>query len=272
MLSVVIVNYKTPELLMKCIRSLVDTIKVTPYEIIVVDSQSDGSVERALNVQYSHVVYLPYSENTGYAKGVNEGLKKSKGELILILNPDITALPSSIDAMVTFMAYEGKRRHIGMAGPKLLWPDGSFQPSASRFYTPLTIILRRTPLGKLPFFKQHLDHFFFKEKRLDIVQQPQDVECLRGGALLVSREAMQEVGPMDERFFMYFEDVDWARRFWENGWRVVFVPSGVMEHQYRRQSHRYGLLDALFNKLTRIHIASAIKYFKKYRFRSARYV
>lgn len=272
MLSVVIVNYKTPDLVARCIRSLADTIKTTPYEIIVVDSQSDGSTPRLLAEQFPNASCLPFSENTGYGRGVNAGLNKARGELVLILNPDITALPHAIDELVSFMEHEGKRRRIGMAGPKLVWPDGTFQPSAFRFYTPLTVVLRRTPLGKLPFFGRHLDRFFLKEKQLAAAQTPQDVEWLRGGALLVSREALQDVGPMDERFFMYFEDVDWARRFWENGWRVAYVPSGTMVHQYQRSSHRFGLLDAAFNKLTRAHIASALKYFMKYRFKTVRYV
>ena len=93
-----------------------------------------------------------------------------------------------------------------------------------------------------------------------------------GAALLVSRQATERVGLMDERFFMYFEDVDWARRFWENGYAVAYVPKSRMYHMHGKSSQRFGILDMLLNRMARVHIASGLKYFIKYRFRTIYHV
>ncbi|MEK7557010.1 MAG: glycosyltransferase family 2 protein, partial [Patescibacteria group bacterium] len=92
-----------------------------------------------------------------------------------------------------------------------------------------------------------------------------DVDWLQGSCMMARSRAVQEVGVMDERFFMYFEDVDWCRRFWEAGWRVSYVPEGQLSHFHQRSSEKGSLLGILFNWATREHIKSAIKYFLKYR-------
>ena len=265
-------NYKTLGLLKQCILSLKKTIRRTPYEIIVIDSESDGDAPRALGREFPGVRCFPYRENTGYGRGVNEGIRRASGDYFLILNPDIIVQEHAVDSAVSFMEGEGRRLGIGMLGPKLLNPDGTFQPSAFRFYTPLTILLRRTFLGRLPFFKRHIDRFLMKDKHLEASHQVQYADWVRGGALCASREAIEKVGLMDERFFMYFEDVDWARRFWENGYKVAYYPKSALYHQYLRTSHRFGVLDLFLNKMARFHIASALKYFWKYRFRTTHYV
>lgn len=271
LLSIVIVSHKTPDLLRACIMSLQKTVRKTPYEIIAVDSESDGTTPRMLARDFPAVRCLAFGENTGYGRGVNSGLAAASGEYFLVLNPDVQATEGAVDDLVSFLRNESGKRNIGLVGPKLLNSDGTFQPSTFRFYTPWTILARRTPLCKLPFFKRDLARFFMEDKRLERAKKEEAVEWLRGSTLLTSREAVRKVGPMDERFFMYFEDVDWARRFWENGYKVVYYPKSVMYHQYLRKSHRFGIFDALFNKMTRWHIASALKYFLKYRFRTPHY-
>ena len=104
------------------------------------------------------------------------------------------------------------------------------------------------------------------------ITSPIPVDWLMGSAFMARKSVINKIGGLDENFFMYFEDVDWARRFWENGYKVIYFPAAEMYHYHFQSSKKKGgLADLLFNKYTRIHLASAWKYFKKYRFRNKRY-
>ena len=271
-LSVIIVNYKTPALLKNCISSLVKTILTASYEVIVVDSESDGEVPRMLKEEFADITCIPFRENSGYAKAVNAGIARAQGDYFLILNPDIIATEYAVDTMVAYMDSEGKREHVGMLGPKLYGFGNAYQQSAFRFPSPLTIVLRRTPLGRLPMFKSRLDAFLQKDKNLEEALIPTRVDWLMGAALFVSKEAIAQVGVMDETFFMYFEDVDWARRFWEDGYAIVYHPLMRMYHYHQKTSHRYGVFDVIGNAMTRVHIRSALRYFLKHGIRMKSYV
>lgn len=157
--------------------------------------------------------------------------------------------------------YMRENPEIGLLGPQLLNFDGSIQQSCFRFYTPLTIVCRRTFLGKLPFVKKVLDRFLMKDKDLS---QTLPVDWLMGSALMVSKNALVKAGYMDEQFYLYMSDVDWPRRFWENGYQVVFFPRATMYHYHRRESHSgLNFLDAIFNHRTHQHITDAVRYFRK---------
>lgn len=267
-LSIIIVNYKTPALLSECITSLEKTIRDTTHEIIVVDSESDGEAPRMLNEQFPSVRCIAFTENTGFGKAVNAGIREARGEYYLILNTDIVATDYAIDTLVRFLA---EHPDAGMVGPKLYGIENTYQQSAFRFPSPVTIALRRTPLGALSSGKKHLASFTYAERKLNDVLEPQRVDWLMGAVLLVSRAAVERVGLMDERFFMYFEDVDWARRFWENGYAVLYIPESRMYHMHGKSSRRFGILGMFVNRMTRVHIMSALRYFIKYRFRTIHY-
>src|SRR3989344_9625546 len=238
MLSIIIVNYKTPGLLKNCVASLKETIKKTGYEIIAVDVASDGSIAEALVPFADDINLIELKENTGYSKAVNTGLRAARGEYYLILNADMEILADAIDEMMAFMQKDGTRQNIGLIGPRLLGLDGKVQQSAFRFYTPLTIVMRRTFLGKLFWWRGRIDYFLMKDKNINSTDEPQPVDWLMGTALLTTKEAAKKVGLMDERFFMYFEDVDWARRFWENGYKVFYSPKAKMRHRHGRASRQ----------------------------------
>ena len=271
-LSIIIVNYKTPALLKNCISALKKTVLTTAYEIIAVDSESDGETPRMLAEEFPDVLCIVFRENSGYAKAVNAGIARAQGEYFLVLNTDIIATEYAIDTMVAYMEAEGKSERVGMLGPKLYGFENEYQRSAFRFPSPFTIILRRTPLGALALFQSRLDAFLLADKKLEDALAPVRVDWLMGAALLVSREAVARVGAMDESFFMYFEDVDWARRFWENGYAVMYHPLVRMYHYHQRTSHRYGVFDAVLNAMARVHIQSALHYFLKHGIRTKSYV
>lgn len=262
MLSIVIVNYKNPALLRLCLSSFTRTVpKTFQCEIIVVDSASTIETRNVVREEFANAFHeiriLPRTENTGYTRGVNIGIAASRGDYILILNPDIIFAPGVLECMV---AYLEKHSDIGLLGPKLLNFNGSRQESCFRFYTLATIIYRRISI--LPFALRELNRFLMCDHGFT---EPTDVDWLMGSAIMTSRKAFARVGNADERFFHYFSDVDWARRFWENGYRVVYYPEVALYHYHQRRSKRwFWFLDALFNREARWHIRDGIRYLMKY--------
>lgn len=155
-----------------------------------------------------------------------------------------------------------KNSEIGLLGPQLLNFDGTRQHSCFKFYNLLTVLYRRSFLGYLPFAKKTLNNFLMGNHDLDKIIE---TDWLMGSAIMASRRAIEKVGLMDDNFFLYMSDVDWARRFWENGYKVVYYPKVTLYHYHKRVSRgRFGILDILFKKETRWHLKDAIKYFKKY--------
>ncbi len=263
-LSIIIVHYKNPELLKLCLRSIEDNLFKTEknIETIVIDSEAQTETGDLISENFSWVRYFPFKKNIGYAAGVNEGLKTAEKENILILNPDIVITPDTVEKMTDHMK---KNPDVGLLGPKLLNFNGQTQNSCFRFYKPTTIVYRRTFLGKTFFGKKSLANFNLSDKDKNSVIYP---DWLMGSALLTKKDAVEKVGPMDERFKLYFEDVDWAKRFWENGYKVAYLPEACLLHYHIRRS-RIGLdfLDAFLRREARWHIHSALKYFFKHGFR-----
>lgn len=260
--SIIIVNYNSGPLTKQCIKSVQNSGLKLACEIIVVDNSSaDDSVEM-LKSEFSDnkdIKIIENKENNGFASGVNIGIKTSNSRYILILNPDITIIDDAITALYNFME---KQPECGIASPKLLNPNGTVQNSCFRFVTPFIILYRRTFLGKLPFGKKALHYFLMKDFDHNSVR---NVAWVLGSSLFACKKAIDKVGLMDERFFMYFEDVDWCRRFHENGYKVYYYPEAKMAHYLKRSTAQRGIFgEVLFNKIAREHIKSAIKYFLKY--------
>ncbi|OGN06149.1 MAG: hypothetical protein A2750_03635 [Candidatus Yanofskybacteria bacterium RIFCSPHIGHO2_01_FULL_45_42] len=258
LLSIIIANYKNPALLRLCLKTVKRELgRDFDYETIVIDSASQPETRNVVTHEFPDFKLLAFKENLGYTRGNNEGIKISAGEYVLILNSDVVLDRKNMEALLKYMT---ANPDIGMAGPKLLNFDGSKQDSCFRYYTPLTILHRR--IAHLPFAKKTIDRFLMRNVPLD---KPFSVDWLMGSACLVSRQAIEKVGLMDEKLFLYFSDVDWARRFWENGYKVVYYPESVMYHHLHRNSKgRLGILDAFFKRESRWHIADAIRYFKKW--------
>jgi hypothetical protein len=172
---------------------------------------------------------------------------------VFIVNPDTVAEPGSLDRLLELARSVPE---AGIVAPKLLNPDGTVQMSCRRFYTLKTIVLRRTFLGRVfkdsPSVRRHLmldwDH-----------NSTAEVDWVIGAAMLVRRAAVAEVGPMDERFFLYFEDVDWCYRMHAAGWKVYYCPAGKLVHHYRRQSAQ-----ARFGRAKRAHLESWLRFSEKW--------
>ncbi|MFA4873134.1 MAG: glycosyltransferase family 2 protein [Patescibacteria group bacterium] len=256
-LSIIILNYKKINLVRQQLRSLDELHLPFSYETIVVDNASGDRIE-TLSKEFPNVLALPLTWNCGMGAGNNTGLKRAQGEYVLILNPDVILLPRAIE---TLCEYLSKSPRVGMAGPKLLNPDQTLQYSCFRFPRWYTPFFRRTKLSHFSAGKSELDRFLMREWDHNDIRS---VEWLQGSAFLVRRNALEEVGLFDERFFLFFEDTDWCRRFWQKHWEVAYVPDAVMVHYPQRLSSFDGIW-TFFNRLTWIHISSWVKYFWKWR-------
>jgi len=257
-LSVIIVNYNSAALTKACIESILSHPQPSSIEIIVVDNGSQDSGASFLRADFPDVTFIINKENRGLAAAVNQAVRTAAGDYFLLLNPDIVVLDDAISQLVAFMDANQK---VGVSGGKLLSPNGQLQYSCFRFYKPLTVIFRRTWLGKTRWGQRENARFLMQD--FDHAQV-RDVDWLMGSCLMLRADAVKEVGGMDERFFLYFEDVDWCRRFWKAGWRVTWVPQARFSHFHQRSSRKHALFGLLSNWAAREHIRSAVKYFSKY--------
>ncbi|HWA64340.1 MAG TPA: glycosyltransferase family 2 protein [Candidatus Paceibacterota bacterium] len=260
MLSIIIVNYQKPELLRLCLKSIQRAI--TPsfaHEVLVVDVAAGPRTRAVVVEEFPSVRYLPFAENIGYTKGVNAGIAACGSDTCFVMNSDIIPMANSFEILHKYLA---DHPDAGMVGPQLLNFDGTPQPSCFRYVTPLTILSRRTPLGLLPFMKKSMNDFFMNDQDLT---HPTPADWLSGSAFMITMSAAKKVGPLDESMFLYLSDVDWPRRFWDNGYAVMYIPEAQMFHYHHRESRgRVGIFDVFVNRQTRQHIKDAIRYFRKY--------
>ncbi len=263
--SIIITHYKTPEFLKLALRYAERACAGIESEIIVVDSDADDETKTLMREEFPTVCYIPFAANVGYAKLVNRGMEEARGDHFFIMNADVILNRHALTLLLDYLAHHPS---TGMIGPRLLNFNGSYQPSCFRFYTPLTLFARRTMFGKTSWGKREINHFLMT-KELALASHDKEiaipVDWIMGSSIFTSRAAVRKVGLLDERFFMYFEDVDWCRRFWQNGYEVLFYPKAEVHHYHHRASKRRGgLAELLSNKQTRIHLVSAVKYFMKY--------
>ncbi len=256
-LSLILLNFNQAGLTRECVKNLKAHACRYALEIIVVDNSNDTALEEMLEQRYPDVQYIGLSRNVGFAAGNNRGIQVATGRYIALVNYDITPLPGALDALI---AYMDANLDVGIAGPRLHNPDGSVQQSYYRFLSLMTPLYRRLFLGRLPFGKRHLDRFLMSDTDMS---QPRDVDWLLGAFLIVRRAALEDVGLLDEQFFLYLEDTDWCRRFWCHGWKVRYVPTVRMLHLHLRDSAHTMGIGALRSQSTRIHNISAFKYFIK---------
>ncbi|MEK7627211.1 MAG: glycosyltransferase family 2 protein [Patescibacteria group bacterium] len=265
-LSIIVTHHKTFALLKLCLKNIKKYCNNLSYEIILTNSESSAYNSLFIKENYPEIKLVDFKENVGYSKLVNAGIKQANGNFILIVNADIIVCENSIKKLLQFM--ENYPR-IGLVGPQLLNFNGKPQNSCFKFYTPFTILYRRTFLGKLPWAKKVINNFLMRGELARF--NPDDkipyieVDWLMGSALMTNRSALTKVGLLDEKFFMYFEDVDWAKRFWEKGYKVAYFPGALMCHYHQKMSSKKGgLLDIFINKYSRIHVKSALRYFWKH--------
>jgi len=254
-LSIVIISWNVRELLRRCLDSIQESLKgekVLSVETIVFDNGStDGSADMARE-GFTWVHLMESEVNLGFTKGNNLALGQSEGRYLLLLNPDTEV---EGDALGTMVAYMEAHPRVGALGPQLLNPDGTVQSSRRRFPTLATAFLESTVLQ--PWFQgsKVLERYYLLDRPDDEIQP---LDWVVGAALLIRREALHQVGPLDEEFFMYSEELDWCYRLKAQGWEVVYLPTAQVIHQEGRSSEQ--VLPARHIHFQR----SKILFFKKY--------
>jgi GT2 family glycosyltransferase len=250
-LSALIVNWNVRDLLRRCLQSVLTHSFPGSLEVIVVDNGStDGSVEM-VRTEFPQVHLIANPDNRGFTAANNQGLAVARGRYVLLLNPDTEVVD---DALATMVAFVDTHPDVGVVGPQLLNPDGTVQSSRRRFPTLATALFESTWLQ--PYAPRRLLTRYYVLDRSD--DEVQDVDWVTGAALMARREAIEQVGPLDEEFFMYSEELDWCRRFRAAGWRVVYLPTARVIHHEGKSSEQ--VLPA-----RHIHFqTSKVRYFRKY--------
>jgi len=259
-LSIIIVNYKTKEKTLRCVESIrKSNLDGITYEIIVVDNNSNDKVGEEIERKFhNEVFFIQNKKNLGMGAGNNVGIKKSKGEYLLILNADIVVFSDSIKKLLEYIK---KDKKVGLVAPKLLYPDKSAQQSYFRFPSFFLPLFRRTFLAR--FGKKYLHNFLIKD--FDCVNIGK-VDWIMGSCFVVNKSIMEKLGNFDERFFMYLEDTDLCRRIWKFGLSVIYNPHITVIHDHGRGSAKQPWYIALFvNKLAREHLKSWLRYFWKWK-------
>jgi GT2 family glycosyltransferase len=252
-LSIAIVTHNSISPVEKCLRSLEEHPPSGEFEVIVVDNASSDGTPEMIRESFPRARVIANEDNRGYSKGVNQAFRESSGRYFLVLNPDIVVGEGAIDSLESFMdSHPG----AGIAGSKLVFPDGTVQPSCRSFYTIRALLLRRTFLGKIfPRAKALRDHLMTDYDHAEA----REVDWIIGACMIVRREAADEVGPMDERFFLYFEDTDWCYRMKQRGWQVWYVPDSTMVHLYERSSAK-----SVLSRPFLLHMLSLMRYYEKW--------
>ncbi len=256
--SFVTVCYKTPHLVRLLLRGIEAANFSFPFEYFLVDNGGDGTADM-VRERFPWVRVIDPGENVGFAKGNNLAFREAKGEYVMLVNPDLTIFPGEMERL---LEHADRRSDVGVFGPRLENPDGSRQETCTRYPRPFIPIYNRTFLGRTPWGKRALHAFLMRDVPHD---EPHDVESIYGAAILFRRAALESIGYLDERFFMYYEDVDFCRRAWKNGWCVSYVPHVRFTHYHQRESMIRYPWEVFTNRLVRIHIASGVRYFLKYR-------
>lgn len=223
-LSVIIATWNGRSFVSECLQSLTSQAHTSEPEIIVVDNGSTDGTPEMIARDYPRVHLVRNRENLGFARANNLGIALSTGKYVLLVNSDVKVLPGCLEKLSCFL---DQNPTVGLVGPQMLGRDLEVRRSCMRFPTLWNSFCRAIAvdrlLSKTPFFGGMLMGDFAH----DVLQ---DVEVLNGWFWATRQDALRQVGPLDERFFMYGEDVDWCYRFRLAGWRVVFFPDARAIH------------------------------------------
>jgi len=240
LLDIVIVNYNSTDHLLRCLRSVYDSLYGLPAEIFVQDNASKDNIDRVTSM-FPEVKLSKNIHNVGFAKAVNNALKQGSAPYVVLLNPDTYVGGDFIKSAVRHME---ENPDVGILGPKILNEDGSVQGSARRFPTLLTSLFGRNTLLTKIFPNNRISRANILTTSSDGISA-MELDWVSGACMVVRRNALIDVGYLDERFFMYWEDADWCRRMWRKGWKVVYFPKTFVIH-YVGVSSEKNILRSIF--------------------------
>jgi len=222
------------------------------WQLVVVDNASSDGTVQMLKQEHPQVELIANQGNLGFTVGNNQGMSLTDGRHVLLLNPDTEVVGDALGEMVSHM---DEHPRVGALGPQLLYPDGTVQSSRRRFPGLDTAFLEGTFLQ--PWFPNSgiLRRYYVLDRSDD---ETQEVDWLVGACLLMRRAALEEVGSLDERFFMYSEEMDWCYRAKARGWRVVYLPTARVIHHEGKSSEQVVPARHIYFQ------SSKVRYFRKH--------
>jgi GT2 family glycosyltransferase len=251
-LSICIVSYNVRDDLRTCLQSIYTHTKNFSFEILVVDNASSDQTKEMMPHEFPQVHFFPLQKNIGFAAGCNIALKASNGKYLLLLNPDTELCDQSLEKMMSFLESHAQ---AGIVGPQLLNPDRTLQNGLRKFPTPSVLLARYTLLKKIPFFKNQINLYRMRNKDLTVSSE---VDQVSGAAMMFSRKTFNELGTLDERFFVFCEEVDYCRRAKEKKLSVCYFPEAQIIHSGGKSRKQV-------NNLVQIYrLESYLRYLKKY--------
>jgi N-acetylglucosaminyl-diphospho-decaprenol L-rhamnosyltransferase len=268
-LTIVIVSWNVRDLLRHCLKSILDSgywVFDTPdparglpslpsdrqLELVVVDNASTDGSPDMVRAEFPQVHLIVNAGNLGFTAACNQGLALSRGRCLLLLNPDTEVIG---DALARMVGYMDDHSDVGALGPQLRYADGSLQPSRRRFPTFATALLESTILQQWWADNRVLRLYYMADTPDDAVQL---VDWVVGACLLVRRQVYEQVGGLDEGFFMYSEELDWCKRIKDAGWAVAYLPTATILHHEGKSSEQVIPARHIYFQ------SSKIRYFRKH--------
>lgn len=247
-----IITWNARDLLEQLLNSIYECIENVKYEVVVVDNGSVDGTREMLRERYPDVVLLENATNRGVAPARNQLLRRATGRYIFSLDVDTTLLPNR--AVETLVSTMDEHPEAAIAGPKLVYKDGSLQLSCRPFPSPMNILLEGTFLKR-----------YFSESRFvkNYTLEDWDHSCLRnvdwmyGAALLIRASVLEEIGFFDESFFYLYEDIDFCFRARRRGYKVLYVPEATVCHHLEREER------SILSRTLWIHLRSIRRYLLK---------
>jgi N-acetylglucosaminyl-diphospho-decaprenol L-rhamnosyltransferase len=226
-LAIIILNYRTPKLVIDCLASLESEVKIDRDTVIVVDNASgDQSVEIieaaiASNNWIDWAAVLPSPNNGGFSAGNNLGMKSVKADAYLLLNSDTIVRKGAIDSLLKAMQADPE---AGLISPRLEWPDAKPQISCFRYHSPWSELIASAGTAPVTKFLQKYD------VPIPVSNVPFEPQWTSFACVLIRQEVIEQVGLMDEGYFMYYDDVDYCRRARNAGWKILHWPEARVVH------------------------------------------
>lgn len=232
-LSVVIVNWNTRELLHACLASLHKALENPNFEVLVVDNaSSDGSADM-VESEFPRAKLIRLPENVGFSRGNNVALRQARGEFLLLLNSDTEVIGDALERMIAEME---RNPQVGALGAQLLNPDKTVQLSCRKFPSYRTALFhRKSILTRLFPRNKYSSQYLMTGTGHGATME---VDWVIGACLMTRRTVIDQVGLLDEEFFMYAEDVDWCYRMRRAGWKVVYLPEAKVMHHYEKSASK----------------------------------
>ncbi len=252
--SIVIVYHSRIKELLECLKSIYKYPLKEKFEVIVVDNSSDKNIQQKINESHTKVAYIKSATNVGYGAGNNLGVKQAEGEYILILNPDTRFIDTSANKLVEFL---DTKRKVSIVGPNLVHESGVvFSQLGSRTLTPIRGIFALSILNKIFPNNPISKSYWLFDTRLDILRQ---VDVVPGSGLLIRKKIFESVGGFDEKFFLYFEESDLAKRIKQKYPTTEFYinPEIQIQHNWKPKDPGTKESNNIFQK-------SRFYYFKKH--------